>query len=107
MWKRLIGWDKQKERPRPFLVRLLALRLGSAINLLIWCVVVGAVLQLAQFNPLAPEFNASETAGSVWSQAWAAGAWLVKMGWRPALTGAAIVLPIWFGWRVITLPFRR
>jgi hypothetical protein len=33
--------------------------------------------------------------------------WAVTNFWKPALAGAGIVLPVWFLWRLVSLPFRK
>ena len=104
---RLLGFGKQSEKPRPLIVRLLALRVGSAINLVIWCVIAGIIMRLTNFNLLNPQIDAAQTTANVWGQGWTALKWLVINGWKPALTGATLILPVWLAWRVITLPFRR
>ena len=86
---------------------MLSLKIGQALNLLLWCVIVGAVMRLTNFNPLQPYINAGETAGNIWQQGLAALGWMIRTGWRPALTGAVLVLPVWLSWRIITLPFRK
>lgn len=103
----VLGLNKPPIPPRPFLKRLLGLRIGQFINLFIWSAVAGLVMHLTNFNPLNPQFNATETAGNVWQQGWSAFVWAIKASWKPALTGATVILPIWFFWRVLTFPFRR
>ncbi len=103
----LLGTNRPPKPPRSLTARLFGLRIGQFLNLFLWSVVIGGAMKLTNFNPLKPQFNASETAGNVWQQGWSAFAWIVQTSWKPALTGAMIVLPIWFAWRLISLPFRR
>ncbi|MFC7291179.1 hypothetical protein [Hirschia litorea] len=103
----LLGTNRPPKPPRTLMARLFGLRIGQFLNLFLWSVVIGGAMKLTNFNPLNPQFNASETAGNVWQQGWSALAWIVKTSWQPALTGAVIIIPIWFTWRILTLPFRR
>jgi len=107
LFYRVLGFDKQREKPRPLILRLLSLKIGSAINLVIWCVVAGIIMRLTNFNLLNPQIDAAQTTANVWGQGWTALKWLVINGWKPALTGATLILPVWLTWRIITLPFRR
>ena len=103
----LLGLDRPPKPPRSVWARLFGLKLGQIINLFIWSALIGVVMHLTNFNPLNPQFNASETAGNVWQQGLSAVVWAFQASWKPALTGATIILPIWLCWRIITLPFRR
>ncbi len=106
-WKILLGIDRPPKPQRSLASRLLGLKIGQFLNLFIWSTLIGVVMKLTNFNPLNPQFDATTTAGNVWQQGLAALSWAISASWKPALTGASIILPIWFCWRVITLPFRR
>lgn len=106
-WSILLGLNRPPKPQRSFLSRLIGLKIGQFINLFIWSALVGLVMKLTNFNPLNPQFDATATAGNVWQQGLAAVTWAVKASWQPALTGATIIIPLWFAWRVISLPFRR
>ena len=105
--KALKGSGAVRSEPRPFWVRLLSLRVGQAMNLLLWCVLAGVIMQLTGFNLLHTHLTAGETAGNLWQQGFAALGWMIGMGWKPALLGATLVIPIWLVWRLLTFPFRR
>ncbi len=103
----ILGLDRPPIPPRSVWSRLFGLKIGQFLNLFIWSALIGVVMHLTNFNPLNPQFNATETAGNVWQQGISAIVWAFQASWKPALTGATVILPIWFCWRVITLPFRR
>ncbi len=103
----ILGLDRPPKPPRSVWSRLFGLKIGQFLNLFIWSALIGVVMHLTNFNPLNPQFNATETAGNVWQQGISAIVWAFQASWKPALTGATVILPIWFCWRVITLPFRR
>lgn len=96
-----------RERARPMWLRLIAIGPGGFLNLVLWCVIAGLVMRFTGLSPWTGPQSAAETADSMWRQGLDALGWAVKMGWKPALTGATVILPVWLGWRVITLPFRR
>lgn len=102
IWK-----PRQKKPKRPLLLRLFGIGLWGSFKLIMLCVIVGFILLAMQFDPTSPSFDASETLGRFLQNAWAAGRWAVTNFWKPALSGAALVLPIWVLWRLISLPFRR
>ncbi len=104
---RLLGIGRPLPPKRPIFIRLFSLKFGQFFNLLVWCVLAGLIIQITNFNPFRPQFDAATTAGNVGEQLVKASVWAVQNGWRPALTGAGIILPIWISWRIITLPFRR
>jgi|GEM_PF-2870671 len=103
----ILGLDRPPKPPRSVWARLFSLKIGQFLNLFIWSALIGVVMHLTNFNPLNPQFNATETAGNVWQQGISAIVWAFQASWKPALTGATVILPIWFCCRVITLPFRR
>lgn len=92
---------------RPVWVRMLSIRLGGVVNLVLWSVIIGLAIRFTGFNPFAEPQSGLERAGGMWRQALEAAGVAVRLGWKPALTGAMIVLPIWLVWRFFTLPFRR
>lgn len=103
----ILGLNRPPKPPRSVWARLFGMKIGQFLNLFIWSALIGVVMHLTNFNPLNPQFNATETAGNVWQQGISAIVWAFQASWKPALTGATVILPIWFCWRVITLPFRR
>ena len=103
--------QEQKNKPnksqRPVWRRLLSIRIGGLINLILWCVVIGLLMQFTGYNPYAPPQTGLERAETMWVQAKEAAAFAFRLGWKPALMGASVVLPIWLVWRTLTLPFRK
>ena len=71
------------------------------------CLAVGAVLQASGVNPFEPGFTLSGAAGSLGRALINTALWALTNGWAPALIGAAIVLPLWLLWRLLSVPFRR
>lgn len=99
----------RQEKPprRHVLLRLFGIGPGGIIRLILWCVGVGLVIQLMNQarNPepqtVVPFLEAALGAiGSAFQ-------WAITNGWKPAITGALVVLPLWVLWRLLTLPFRR
>ena len=57
-----------------------------------------------------PERQGINIGGALWELVqtlFSAFLWMVRTFWKPLLAGAAIVLPIWLIWRVVSLPFRK
>ena len=101
-------WKPREKKPkRALLLRLFGIGIWGTIKLVIWCIIVGFVLLTMQFDPASPSFDASQAIGQFLQSAMATGKWAVTNFWKPALTGAGLVLPIWILWRLISLPFRR
>ena len=97
----------EKKPKRALLVRLFGIGIWGTIKLAILCIIVGFVMLTMQFDPSAPDFDASKAIGLFFQNVWATAKWAITNFWNPALTGALLVLPIWVLWRLITLPFRR
>lgn len=101
-------WKPREKKPkRALLLRLFGIGIWSTIKLAILCIIVGFVLLTMQFDPASPSFDASQAIGKFLQNAIATGKWAATNFWKPALTGAGLVLPIWILWRLISLPFRR
>lgn len=105
------GWQFWKKRPaapkRPLLLRLFGLSVWGGAKLVLTCVLVGFVMLAMQFDPAAPGFDATSAIGEFLRNLIGAARWALANFWKPALTGASIVLPIWILWRLATLPFRK
>ncbi len=87
--------------------RIIFIGPGGVFNLILWCVIAGLVMRFTGLSPWSGPPSASAAADNMWNRALEAAGWAVRMGWKPALTGATVILPVWISWRVITLPFRR
>ena len=92
---------------RPLLVRLFAISPWGAFKLVLLCILVGAIVMAANFDPRSPDVDMGAMASSLARDAWNAAVWAVRNFWRPALAGAGIVLPVWVLWRLASLPFRK
>ncbi|MEO1474948.1 MAG: hypothetical protein AAFS13_01085 [Pseudomonadota bacterium] len=100
-------WRRDKKPKRPILIRLFGLSLWGAIKLTLTCILVGFIMLTMQFDPADPTFDASSAIMEFARNTIASARWAVTNFWKPALTGATIVLPIWILWRLATLPFRK
>lgn len=98
---------KPVEPKRPLLLRLFGLSVWGGLKLAFVCVLVGFVMLAMQFDPAAPGFDATSAIGEFLRNLIGAARWALANFWKPALTGASIVLPIWILWRLATLPFRK
>ena len=105
---------KTKKKPqaaerqrRPVWMRLLSLRIGELFNLIVWCVLAGIFMRFTGLGPFMQQQTGIERANDMWGQFLSGLSTAVSLGWKPALTGASIILPIWLCWRFLTLPFRR
>lgn len=102
-----ISEKSQKKKPRPLLVRLFAVRFWGAMRLLAFSVVVGLIQQVGWSSRKENSFDALAALGLIWENTIKGALWLIVHGWKPALLGATVVLPIWVIWRLISLPFRK
>lgn len=96
-----------RPQPRPLLARLFGISVWGSLKLLGLCILVGFFVLASQFNPSNPDVNMGEAISNVASTAIAALGWAVRNFWKPALAGAAVVMPVWVLWRLVSLPFRK
>lgn len=87
--------------------RLFGIKIWGAIKLVIICIFVGFIVLASQFDPRDPQVDVAAASWNIAKQAWAAAGWAVVNFWKPAVTGATVVLPIWLIWRLVSLPFRK
>lgn len=92
---------------RSLLRRLFGISLWGAFKLVLICVFVGFIVLASQFDPRDPQVNVAAASVNIAKQAWAAAGWAVVNFWKPAATGATVVMPIWILWRLVSLPFRK
>lgn len=92
---------------RPLLARIFAIKFWGAIRLLVLCVLVGLIMQVGDFAQDPGQFSFVSFLQDVWQSMFAGLFWVISHGWKPALLGALVVLPIWVLWRLVSLPFRR
>ena len=92
---------------RSLLRRLFGIKIWGAIKLVIICIFVGFIVLASQFDPRDPQVDVAAASWNIAKQAWATAGWAVMNFWKPAVTGATVVLPIWLIWRLVSLPFRK
>ncbi|MEO0551097.1 MAG: hypothetical protein AAFZ91_14345 [Pseudomonadota bacterium] len=98
---------KPPKARRHILVRLFGIKLWGWIKLILLCILVGFLVMASEFDPASPNVDVTSALANLLTTAGAALRWAVVNFWKPALAGAGIVLPIWFLWRLLTLPFRK
>jgi len=96
-----------KAPPRSLLARLFGISVWGSLKLLGLCILVGFFVLASQFNPSNPDVDMGSAIANVASTTMAALGWAVRNFWKPALAGAAVVIPIWVLWRLVSLPFRK
>jgi hypothetical protein len=92
---------------RSFVSKMFGLGPWGWIKLVALCLAVGAVLNAARINPFAPDFSLGGATASLGHALVNTALWGLANGWAPALIGAAVVLPLWLLWRLLSVPFRR
>jgi len=98
---------KLPKQKRHVLLRLFGISPWGWLKLSLLCVLVGFFVMASQFDPASPDVNVMGAVESFMRSVFGLAHWAVLNFWKPALAGAGIVLPIWFLWRLISLPFRR
>lgn len=98
---------KDKPEKRHILRRLFGISLWGAIKLLALNIAVGFFVLASNFDPTSPDVNVSAALSSLIQQTADALTWGVTHFWKPALAGAALVMPVWVLWRLVSLPFRK
>ncbi len=88
-------------------MRLFGIKVWGAIKLVIICIFVGFIVLASQFDPRDPQVDVAAASWNIAKQAWAAAGWAAVNFWKPAVTGATVVMPIWLIWRLVSLPFRK
>lgn len=101
------GRTPAPDRPRPVLARLFGISVWGSLKLLALCILVGFFVLASQFDPTRPDVDAGAAIANVAQTAFSALGWAVRNFWKPALAGAAIVMPVWILWRLVSLPFRK
>lgn len=77
------------------------------LRLAVLCLLVGAVFEAGGINLFAPDFTPAGALGAIGKGVVNILSWIVTVGWRPLVTGALIVLPLWLLWRLASAPFRK
>ena len=91
-----------KAPPRSLLARLFGISVWGSLKLLGLCILVGFFVLASN-----PDVDMGAAIANVASTTTAALGWAVRNFWKPALAGAAVVIPIWVLWRLVSLPFRK
>jgi len=99
--------ETAKPAKRSVLLRLFGIKPWGAIKLTLICIFVGFIVLASQFDPRDPQVDVAAATWNIAQQAWSAAGWAAVNFWKPAVTGATVVLPIWILWRVVSLPFRK
>ena len=98
---------KLPKAKRHVLLRLFGITPWGWIKLALLCVLVGFCVMANEFDPASPDVNVLGAMQSFLSSVGGLAVWAVRNFWKPALAGASIVLPLWFLWRLMSLPFRK
>ncbi len=98
---------RDKPPRRHVLVRLFGIGPWGALKLAAMSVIVGFFVMATRFNPADPNVDVPGALAALARNVYGLAEWTVANFWRPALSGAAIVLPLWVLWRLVSLPFRK
>lgn len=99
--------EPTKRPKRPLAVRLFSVSVWQVLQIIVLSTLVGLFLLSLDFSPDRQGLNAGQALWEVVHAFFSAVWWIVKTFWKPLLAGAAIVLPLWVLWRLLTLPFRK
>ena len=105
----LIAEEIPYEEPPPRTLRskLFGIGFSGYFQLVVICIVAGAILQAGGVDFFSPRFSLSGLAGSLFNGAMKVLGWALERGWQPLLAGGIIVVPLWLFWRLLTVPFRH
>jgi hypothetical protein len=76
-------------------------------QLVVLCLVVGAIFQAGGVDFFSSTFTWEGLLGGILNGALAVLGWIIEVGWRPLITGALVVGPVWLAWRLLSVPFRH
>jgi hypothetical protein len=93
--------------PRTLQSKLFGIGPSGYFQLAVLCIAVGAVFEAGGLNPFDPGFTWQTALTGLGTGALNVIGWVIQAGWKPMLIGAAVTLPIWLVWRVLSVPFRR
>jgi hypothetical protein len=93
--------------PRTLQSKLFGIGPSGYFQLAVLCIAVGAVLEAGGVNPFDPGFTVQKVLSGIGMGALNVIGWVLAAGWKPMLIGAAITLPLWLVWRLLSVPFRR
>ncbi len=95
------------DAPRSLNSKLFGIGFSGYFQLVVICVIVGAILQAGGIDFFSPFFSLSGLAGSLATGTLSVLGWAFEHGWRPLLAGALVIVPLWLLWRLLTVPFRN
>lgn len=96
----------QVRQQRSLRDKMFGIGFSGWFQLVVLCVVVGAVFQAGGVDFFSPTFTWESLLGGIVNGALAVLGWIIETGWRPLITGALVVGPIWLVWRLLSVPFR-
>jgi hypothetical protein len=103
----LVADEPYEHLPRTLQSKLFGIGFSGWFQLVVLCVIAGAVFQAGGIDFLSPDFSFTGIAGSLAKGALSMLGWAVENGLRPLLTGALVIIPLWLAWRLLTVPFRN
>lgn len=97
------------DRPRGpgFVGKVFGMGIMGWIQLALVCIAAGAVFEASGINPFAPNFSLGGAMSAAATGALNVAGWAMQAGWRPLVTGAIVVLPLWLVCRLVMAAFRR
>lgn len=99
--------DPPPKAKRHVLLRLFGITFWGWLKLILLCILVGVFVIASEFDPASPDINVLGAVETFFRSLAGLAGWAVTNFWKPAVAGAGIVLPIWFLWRLLSLPFRK
>jgi hypothetical protein len=103
----LIADDPYEHQPRTLQSKLFGIGFSGWFQLIVICVIAGAIFQAGGIDFFSPDFTFTGIASSLANGALNMLGWAVENGWRPLITGALVIIPLWLAWRLLTVPFRN
>jgi hypothetical protein len=97
----------QVRQQRSLRDKLFGIGFSGWFQLAVLCVVVGAVFQAGGIDFFSPTFTWESLLGGILNGVLAVLGWIIETGWRPLIAGVLVVGPIWFAWRLLSVPFRN
>jgi hypothetical protein len=92
---------------RTFREKMFGIGFSGWFQLAVLCVAVGAVFQAGGVDFFSPTFTWERLPSGILNGVLAVLGWALEIGWRPLVTGALVVGPIWLVWRLLSVPFRH
>jgi hypothetical protein len=99
--------DPYDHQPRTLQSKLFGIGFSGWFQLIVICVIAGAIFQAGGIDLFSPDFTFTGIASSLANGALNMLGWAVENGWRPLITGALVIIPLWLAWRLLTVPFRN